>query len=377
MKYIPHMLIAGLVAVAVPTAIFGAELKISDQPNVAQNERIRDDVYMMGGAIRSAGVIEGDLIATGGSIVISGAVSGDLMAAGGTIAILGAVGDDLRVGGGNVVVNTTIGGDVLIGGGQVQLSGNGVNGDLLIGGGMVRIDAPIKGDVRIGGGDVVINAPVTGSVRFEGEKLTLGSATVIQGDLTYASAQEAMLESGAVVQGKTTYNPRTTSRVRAGGIAALVTMAFLVKFAAMLLAALVIGLMLRRYAHELVVHATTRPLLEIGRGFLAIIALPIASIIFLVTLIGIPFGILGILAFITLILFATLTAPIVLGSVVTKWIKKTAHYQVSWQNILLGVVLYTVIGLIPLVGWAVLCVLVLLTLGAMIRIKITALRAWR
>lgn len=376
MKYLLYVLITGIVIIAIPTAIWGAELRMGEQPSVAQNERIQDDVYMTGGAVRSAGTVQGDLFAAGGSVLINGAVTGDVIAAGGSITILGTIGDDLRVGGGNIVINAPIAGDALIGGGQVQLSGDGVGGDVLIGGGVVRIDAPIKGDVRIGGGDVVINAPVSGSVRFEGDKLTLGSAAVIAGDLIYRSSREVQLETGATVRGKTTYEPRENVR---DGVKSttILSLGLFGKFLAILMGALLIGLIFRRYAHELIKNATTRPLMEIGRGFITIVVLPIASVIVCITLIGIPIGILGIIAFIALLIFSCLTVPIILGSVVYKWIAKTPHYETSWKTILIGAVLYSILGLIPFIGWIVNGALILLALGATVGIKATALRGWR
>jgi hypothetical protein len=145
----------------------------------------------------------------------------------------------------------------------------------------------------------------------------------------------------------------------------------------MLTASLIVGLVFRRYSQTLVEKATANPLKELGRGIVTFIVLPILSIILLVTIIGIPLGILGLLSFIILCIFATIITPIFLGALVYKWISRKSDYVVNWKTILLGVVVYSLLGFIPFLGWLAVCISFMITLGAVLNIKWQMLKEWR
>ena len=370
---------AALIALCLPALVLAAEVRTGEQPSLASSERINDDFYIAGGNVSSAGTISGDLIAAGGNVLINSAVSQDVIAAGGSVTILGTVGDDIRVGGGNITISSTVVGDVVAAGGQTQISGPGIGGDVLWGGGTIRIEAPVAGDLKLGGGDVYINAPIKGNVQFMGDKLTLGSAAVIQGNLTYTSPNAAVLETGAVVRGETKYEKQESKAggVAKAGLATFLTLALLTKFLMTLACALVLGLIFQKYAIAMVRGAVAGPLLELGRGFAVLVITPVASIILLITVLGIPLGILGLIAFVAMCIFASIAAPIVLGSVVHKWTMKPSDYQVTWLTILIGAVLYSILGWIPIIGWLAKFALMLITLGTMMKLKWDVAKNWR
>lgn len=373
-KFFKYLVV--ILIIAVPVMSLAMEFRAGDQPSVKQSEKITNDVYMGGSSVTSAGSITGDLIAGGGSVVVSGDVSGDVMAGGGNVSILSNIGDDVRVGGGTIIVQGKVGGDLIIGGGQVNVSGPGIGGDMTIGGGNVRIDAPVTGNLLIGGGNIYINAPIGGNVKIEADKVTLGSAAIISGNLTYKAKQELVKEEGAVVNGEISFTPRAEKRIHPAALVAIFSAFLLWKFFALLACALLVGMVLRRYSMEVVTLATGRPLFEIGRGLLVVIVMPIVSILLFVTLVGIPFGILGLIGFVAIMLFAWILTPIILGSVVYRYFSKK-ELEVSWKTILLGVLLYTVLGFIPFLGWLAQCLLMLLTLGAMVAFKLRIVKEWR
>jgi carbonic anhydrase/acetyltransferase-like protein (isoleucine patch superfamily) len=373
-KYLGFVIV--LVMFAMPLVSNALEFRGGEQPSVSKNEKISEDLYMGGGSVTSAGSIKGDLVTGGGNILVSGDVSGDLMAGGGNISILSNVGDDVRVGGGTVILSGKVGGDLIVGGGQVNISGTGVGGDAVIGAGNLSIDAPIAGNVYIGGGNVYINAPIGGNVKIEAEKVTLGSSAVMSGTLTYKAKNELTKESGAVVKGEVKFEPIKNKNVAPVAIAALVSAAIVWKFFALLACALLVGLMLRRFNKEVVHFAMKRPFFELGRGVLVMIAMPIISILFFVTVVGIPFGIAGLLGYALVMLFVWIISPIVLGSILYGYLFKK-EIEVSWKTILLGVVIYSVLGIIPVLGWLAQMVLMLITLGSMIALKLQIVKEWR
>ena len=233
--------------------------------------------------------------------------------------------------------------------------------------------------MQLAGGEVVINSRVRGNVEFKGQKLTLGKDAIIDGNLTYSAQKEATVEAGAVVRGQTTFEPLKAPRapISGKGIIAFLSLVFLGKFLALLVFALALGLFFNRYSAVLVGNAVAQPWLEAGRGLIILIVLPVVSIMLLVTLIGVPLGLLGLIAFATLLLIASPLAAIILGSVLHKWMFKPAEYQIAWQTILLGVAAYTLLGFVPVLGGIAKFVLVLLAIGSMMKIKWDMAKEWR
>lgn len=368
----------GLVGLILPVSALAAEFRIGEQSAIAPSEKITGDMYIAGGSVTSAGTVAGDLVVGGGTVVVSGDVGTDILAGGGNVTILSNVGDDLRVGGGNIVVQGSVGGDLVAGGGNVIVGGTGIKGDLVVGAGTLRLDAPVGGNIKYGGSNILINSTVDGNVDITADKVTLGSGAVINGNLKYKAKKELTMIDGAVVKGEVTYEPKVArdSGVRVAALVALLSLFVLGKFLALLASALVVGLVFRKYSRDLVEKAVTKPLAEIVRGIVTIIVLPVASVVIMMTAVGIPLGILGLITFGMLMLFAWMVAPIVLGSVVYRYFSK-GEIDVTWQTILTGAFLYSVLGLIPLIGWFMQCVLMLLTIGVIVALEWQIYRDWR
>lgn len=360
---------------AMPIAVYAAELRTGDQPSIGVNETITEDLYIAGGNVSSAGSLRADLVAAGGNVVVNGDVTGDATVAGGAITILGNVGDDVRAAGGNILVQGAVGGDVAFGAGQAVLGGPGIGGDVLGGGGTVRLDAPVVGDVRIGGGDVYLNSTIGGNVEVYAEKLTLGENARIEGNLSYTAVAGVSMEEGAVVSGETNFKKRDGA-ISVGGVVAIVSFALLGTMLAQLAAGLLLGLVFRRYAVRIVENASEHPLLEVGRGLVVFIVLPIFSIILLSSVIGVPLGMLGLFTFGALFMYLWIMTPVVLGSFAYRSFFG-GDFSVSWKTILLGVFIYTLLGIIPIVGWLVQILLVLLTLGTTVKVKWEIAREWQ
>ena len=374
-RYAFWLSIISLFVALLPFMGQAAEVRTGEQPSIAGSERISEDVYIAGGNVSSSGVVVADLIAAGGNILVSGGVGGDLMMAGGSLVIFGNVADDVRVVGGNITLQGGVGGDVAIAGGQLNIGGPGIKGDLLAGGGTVRVDTSIGGDVSIGGGDIYLNGPVVGNVEVFADKLTLGKNAKINGNLTYTSKKEATFEEGATVVGETTFK-QMEKKVSSAGVAALLSFAVFSAFLTHLVSALFIGLFFRRYASTLVTSVVAQPFMEIGRGLVVFIVLPVASVILLITLLGIPLGILGLLAFAILMVALWMLVPVVLGVIAYNVFFKKG-YEINWKTILFGVFLYAVLGLIPFIGWIAQFGLMLATLGAVAKLKWEIVKEYR
>lgn len=370
------LLTAVMTVVALPLLTFGAEFRSGDQPSIGKSEKITNDVYMAGGSVTSMGNVDGDLFVAGGSVLVSGNVKADLFAGGGNINILSDVGDDVRVGGGTIIIMGKVGGDLFIGGGQVTVGGEGIKGDVVIGAGTVRIDAPIGGKLYVGGGTVYINASIEGDVLIEADKLTLGSSAVITGNLTYKATEELKKEEGANVKGKINFTPRAIKSASANAFGAFFTIFILWRFLTLLVCSLIVGLVFKKWSREIVSLASNKTLTELGKGVLVMLAMPIVSILLFFTLVGVPFGFFGLLGFVIMMMLSWIVSPIVLGSVANKYLIKK-DLEVTWKTILLGVLITTLLGFIPFIGWLVKVLLMFVTLGSIVTLKSQIAKEWR
>ncbi|OGE75787.1 MAG: hypothetical protein A3K06_03780 [Candidatus Doudnabacteria bacterium RIFCSPHIGHO2_01_52_17] len=322
------------------------------------------NVYTAGGAVTVTSNVTGDLVAAGGNVLVQGDVEEDLMAGGGTVIVNGKVGGDIRIGGGNVTITAAVGGDVLAGGGTITLANSAqVSGDLVLGGGAVLIDAPIAGDVRIGGGSVNINSRIGGDVIIEADQeLVFGSKSVITGKIKYRGVKEAVIEEGAQIS-EIEFSKlarKGGAKGAVGGIAGAVVWTI-----GMIIAGLLLLKFFRRRVRTVVDRAFDRPWLNLGIGFLFAVALPVAGVILLITIVGV-YAALILFAWLGLIyLVVSVIAAMFLGATILRWLKKSEGLR--WTTLVLGAVLLMILKFIPFVGWLACLVIWLIAFGATLR----------
>lgn len=374
------LIIGALVALGLVLPVFAGafEFRIEEQPVLGQGEAVIDDLYIFGETVTSNGTVTGDVIGAGRRLLIEGVVSGDAMLAGETVTVTGDVDDDVRAVGSDVVITGRVGSDVMAFGQAIQLAGEQVGGDVFLAGEKLNVNTNVSGDVKIYGAHVVINGAISGNVEVEAEDLTLGSSANITGNLTYSGKQELVQEEGAVVQGEIVYTERKAMREGTQKAAVgFLTFGLLLKFLSLFATALFFGLVFKRYSNDLVNRGFARPLRNVGLGLASFILLPILGVLLLVTLVGIPLGILTFIGFVGLIIMSMIFTPVFLGSLLWKWMFKGETYEVTWQSILLGVFVYLVLGFLPIVGWLAVMFLVFLTAGSMMAMKWNLARNWR
>ena len=352
-----------LILIALPVS--AATIRTGEEYSLIDTEVIEGDFYAAGGNVTISGEVQGDLVASGGSILVNGTVADDILVAAGAIDVIGQVGDDLRLAGGQIRVGDGVGGDLVAAGGFIQvLSSVSVAGDLVVAGGRVVIEGDVGGDVTVYAGEVEINGTVQGDTTlFISEKTVLGDTAVLQGDLVYSAPKEASLSEGAVVRGATTFNETRITRDIETFIGALFGLFFITKVLALLTVGL-LGVLIFRKFSDLYVKKTFDALgANLLRGFIVLILVPILLFFFFVTTIGFFVGVLGALAFVTLMLLAKVYAGIMFGALLSKWVHK--EITLNWQWTIVGITLLQIISLIPIVGWFIVFATFLVAFGAL------------
>jgi len=248
----------------------------------------------------------------GGSVDISQAVEGPVHAAGGTVIVNAPVNGSLRVAGGTVEIG----------------SAAAISGDAAIAGGSITMDGSIKGNLRAAGGQVRINGPVAGDTTIAAGTLELGPAARIDGKLVFRG-QELRRDPAAQVtggveqrQGRTHVYPRSEMGRFARG---WVWTAGLMVLAALIAAAL------PGPTQRMALELRDRPWITPLVGLLALTSIPIAAVLFMITIIGIPIGLLAMIGYAALLLIGYVWVAVVVGGMLLDRVKPETAALTAWR----------------------------------------------
>lgn len=367
MKLKKILFFALLALLLIPSLAFALNFEVGDE--VYLSDVINDDFYAAGGTLQIESQVNGDLVVAGGKININSVISQDLTLGGGDISVRGEVGDDARIVGGNIKIYSTIKDDLLVGGGNIELMKNSfVGGDFIFGGGNIVINGAINGNVRGRGGNLAINNTVTGNVELYGvENVKFGPAGKVMGSFIYTSPTESSHVNSNTVKGFIDY--KTSSPIFDADGIGLIFAGIIAGFSILwILSLLFIGLffvwILRFYMTRVSETAYENPLKGFGIGFLILVVTPIVALIFLITGIGAPIAFILMLFWILAIFFGKLMAISMIGLKLVK-VKDKSSFLRAYGAFAAGVLIYTILGFIPIIGWVAKFLLVMMGIGAM------------
>ena len=325
------------------------------------------DYFAYGERVEISGTVNGDVYAAGGQILVDGTINGDLLAAGGAVTISGTVSQDARIAGGQIAINGSIGRSLTVAGGNVDLNDSGAIGrGLVAAGGRVRLAAPIEKDAKIAAGSVTVSSRVKGDLHAATGDLRLTSKAAIAGNLTYWSQADASIDPGARVEGGVVrkavpehLGPRPGAFLAA--VARLFLLAKLVSFVSTLALGLLFLYLLPRYTGSAVSTLRTRPWASLGIGFVAFVVTPVAAVILLITVLGAPLGLMAAALFLLAIYVARVFVMIWAGAALFARMGKPIREV--WA-LVIGLVIYSILTLIPFIGGFVTLLVILFGLGA-------------
>lgn len=354
---------------AVGAADFVAPTKSDNGTVVVGSGETRKNLYTVGSNVFVNSQVQGDLFVGGGNVIIDGGVESDITAAAGTLTLNGRIGGDARLGGGTITINSEIGGDLLIGGGQVFISEKArVAGDLVVGGGTVTVDGPVLGSIRAGSGSIIINNQVGGSVSIRAEdSVVFGDRARISGKITVKAPQEPEVRSGAVISSPEFTRVENRDHNR-NAFAKLFTLWFLVKVLAYMLAGFVLLYIIPKHSKRVLTRMRERFWPSAGVGVIVAIVVPIVSLILLFTFIGYYIALIGFVWYAMVLLLSCLFAALFTGSYIVQKLMKKPELQFDWQAVVIGSVVYVLIGAIPVIGWIVQTIIALAAIGTFVRV---------
>jgi cytoskeletal protein CcmA (bactofilin family) len=323
-----------------------------------------NNAYIASNSVSVNTPVGNDLVVAGASVTISKDVEHNLLAAGGTVTVNGNVGQTARIAGGTVVINGTIAQDLIVAGGEVDISSTAtIKGDLVAFGGTINIQGPVEGNVIVNGSDVLINSTIGNLKDSQMSQLTLGQKAVVNGSLNYKAPQEATKSHQAIIKGSVNYqpyNPNQNSRQ-------LLTLGFFYNLIASAIFALVLLFVFRKIslqaAHDLI--ATPLPLLAWGFG--GLILFPVLC--FLIMFLSVWLGIAGLILYLLVMFTSYFLAQLLLGYWLLRWWfgRNKETYTLDWRAAIVGVILGTILSVVPVIGWLIMAVMVVFGTGTLAR----------
>jgi hypothetical protein len=399
-------------ALAVPAA--AADFRGGDTILIGSDEVVDDDLFISAQNVTVNGTVNGNLFVAGNQVDINGAVNGSLFIAGELLRLNGPVAGSAYLAGAGISLGpqASIVRNLMAGGYSLRTeAGSRVGRDLLAGAYQAQLAGWVGRDARLGANAVELNGTVERSVEVAiGEPNTdlwtytpyynrpgmppaiasglhINPSAVISGKLTYYSTVDqsagiAAAPAGGVVFRQTQARSSPSAQARANEWIGDQVREFLT----LLILGLCAVWLLPTRLNSLADYAQSRPLADALWGALIIVAgfaltvvvlsaIVVSAIVLgIISLGGLAWVVFGIglsalgLAFTTFMLLVAYGAELVVaylaGKLVLRAVAKNYAEQRIWA-MLVGLVLYTLVVAIPVLGGVVHLAATLIGLGAM------------
>lgn len=346
---------------------YAADVRSDNTITISKDEEGLSDLYLFGNSIAVEAPVRNDLVAAGRDIIVDNSISGNILAAGGTLRIRGESGGSVRVAGGNVVIDGNVGRDLLVAGGNVTITKTAtVAGDLLIAGGELVIQGDVNGKAVINGGNVRIEGAIGKQVEGNIGQLSIGPRAVIGGDITYSSPDKAIIDKGSVIKGTQHFTRIEKPKVETKQFGALFGSFSLYKLIADIILSVALIFFLGKFIQAFAGQMMVKPFKNFVWGFAFVSLTPLISLFLLVFLLP------GVAAF--LFYFLILAAAVYLAKVFTGWLlvrwwykRRRSIYVVDWKSGVVGPIALFIVALVPVLGWMLIAILYLITIGVLIK----------
>ncbi|MFC1978142.1 hypothetical protein ACFLWS_07795 [Chloroflexota bacterium] len=365
-KGIAVLLTVMLATIFVTTPVLAAEIRGGDTITVASGEVVDGDLYVAGSDIIIDGTVNGDIFGAGRSLTINGIVNGGVSLAGQTLTVNGEIAHGARLAGQTISVSGNIGRDLMAAGADATVTSTAkIGSDLVLAVGTSRIGGHISGNIAGSAGEVTITDGVGGNIELEVDEMTIASTANIRGNLTYTSGNEANIQSGAQIGGTATHKmteaKSLTQATPFSGIWGKV-----IAYLMTLLAGIVVVLIAPRRAVSVVDSLRHKPWVSLGWGAIILCATPIAVIITLITVVGVPLGVVGLILYGIGIYLSQLVVGLVIGYWIIGYFRDVEGKGILVGALALGFAVLTLVKLIPYLGFVVGLATVLFGLGALL-----------
>lgn len=336
--------------------------------NVNIQQNVLGTTIVIGNYVDIEGDIDGDVIALGSNITIDGSIGGNFYAAGQSISLKGEITKDAFVFGSNIILDkqSIIARDAHLFAASVSSFGD------------------IGRDAAIFTANYSLNGDVGRNLSVSADNITISDDSVIAGDFNYQSNKEANILDGASITGEVnkyeiqqkTEEIKSEKEQKAAPVKAFNLLKYLLgilfTLGVSLLLWAVMLLIAPKVTDKFANLLAKRPGSAAGFGAIALFLTPIALIILLFTVVGIPLSLItGAIYGILLYLSFYITAAS-FGIVMFKKVFGLKDLHKNIWYILAGVLVVKLLTMLPFIGWIISLASVIFGFGLFILLCIEA-----
>jgi len=346
-RHIFILLFLSLLIAIAPAAVF----RTGETVIIEKGDVIRGNLFAAGRTIQIKGTVYGDIVAVGGELILEGPVYGDLLLAGGDVILKMPRVSDVRAVGGELSLQSRVRGDVFIAGGKIDIKpATRIARDLIAYGGQVHVSGEIIGNAKINGGSVFVT-----------------EGTSIRGNLFSTSGKGGtrIAASAKIVGEKDVVRKNLQTQTIKKDFLGIIAVGKALGFLAKAVLALLLILMVPNYIKAVNTTMNAKPWSSIGIGILLLLLVPVLIFLCLASLIGIPIGLILLFVYMVSIYSTRIFVSIWLGTVIVAKFRKAADPDLI-LSLVVGTLVYSLLLKLPLIGWLIGFMGLLLGLGALL-----------
>jgi len=279
---------------------------------------------------------------------------------------------------GSASAQSPVCGSVVLGDSCVVPEGQTFDGDMVVFGGMVTLEAgaTINGDLALTGGSLESYGTLNGDLVSTGGFVHLHETAVVNGDITRIGGN-LVQDAGAEVHGNiiTTSNSGINvpedgfdfSRMREAFKPIRNFFGAIFQALAFAIIAVIVALVAPKGTERLARTVRTKFALSLGMGALGFLVVMLGSVLFTITLIGIPLAIMVLFAFSIMMVYGWIGLGLELGNRMAKLFKTSWNPSISTGLGTLTLSLAAaLVGWIPCLGWLVVFLVAMTGFGSVV-----------
>jgi len=350
----------------IPLCAFAASERQQVTVRVAKEETVTHNYIRYAPDLIIEGTMAKDVIVAGNTITISGPVAGDVLVFGSRVRILGDVSGNVRGIADILEIDGAVGKNVNVVAKSVLLgAATQVGWDELIGAQSVEVRGVVHGDIAGAVTQTTVAGSVGGNMSLalvHGGGIMLLPQAHITGNVRYSSPDTALtLAEGSVIEGTVQHTRTPDKEDTFSGFAVAVHLLLLLAY---LFGMLVVGMVCLHIAKPFL-EGTAKQLYKtldkaLWHGIAVTVLSPLIALALLLTIIGIPLGLLMLAGWVAAMYFAKIVVAHAIGKKLLPNIPTKPYVQFAGG----AFVLVMLMGL-PTIGWILKLLTVFVGMGSL------------
>jgi cytoskeletal protein CcmA (bactofilin family) len=260
------------------------------QVKIGAGETLNYNLLKFAQTIEVDGAVLGDVVVAGAKVTINGSVSGDVIAAASSLKINGEVAGNVRAAAVQIEISGKVGKNVNLFANNVVIGEQAeIGGDLTCWADNIKISGKVEGDLDGGSKNVTLENSIGGNVSLKIDPagdLKLTDKTVIGGDLNYQAIKQIEIPKDSQIKGKVNY--LTLEKVSNKYLTAGYWFKKVISYFGLLLIAIILISLWPNVLEKINQIITTKPWPTLAWGVIYLLAIPLAIVVLLLSIIGIP-----------------------------------------------------------------------------------------